>query len=194
MLDGMETDVFLSRDYLGKAEVENQDAQEPEINKDGAMYFATSHISENYVQLMRRHVLPSLTLNPGLKLREIRVLGCMLKYKFPLQASDVARLLCVDPSTISRAVQKLLSENMIHKLECRDDARAHILVLTEPGRDVAAEYNQKAYKICKYLSGLTELQLSTEDVKEFLRIAELIKIYSSELASFRPSLTKDIFA
>ena len=114
--------------------------------KDGAFHIFSSQIAENYIQMLRKHVLPYLEHREGLRLRELRVLNCIFRYQSGLQASDIVAIMRYDPATVSRALKRLEDHEMVQKTASRDDARAMVLNLTDKGQALASEYRGNPFK------------------------------------------------
>jgi DNA-binding MarR family transcriptional regulator len=66
-----------------------------------------------------------------------------LAHHGPRRASDLAELVCADPSTVSRQVASLVKAGLLERRADPDDGRASILVPTELGRARIAEYGQR---------------------------------------------------
>ncbi|MEP6561944.1 MAG: MarR family winged helix-turn-helix transcriptional regulator [Nakamurella sp.] len=62
----------------------------------------------------------------------------------PRRASDLAELVCADPSTVSRQVASLVKGGLLERRADPDDGRASILVPTELGRARASEYGRRS--------------------------------------------------
>jgi len=61
----------------------------------------------------------------------------------PRRASDLAELVCADPSTVSRQVASLVKGGLLERRADPDDGRASILVPTELGLARVAEYRRR---------------------------------------------------
>ena len=61
----------------------------------------------------------------------------------PSRASDLAELVCADPSTVSRQVASLVKAGLLERRADPDDGRASILVPTELGVARVAEYRRR---------------------------------------------------
>lgn len=66
-----------------------------------------------------------------------------LAHHGPRRASDLAELLCADPSTVSRQVASLVKGGLLERRADPDDGRASILVPTELGRQRIKEYGRR---------------------------------------------------
>lgn len=154
--------------------------------KDGAFHVFSSQIAENYVQMLRKHVLPYLEYREGLRLRELRMLNCIFRYESGLQASDIVAIMRYDPATVSRALKRLKDHDMVIKSASQDDARALVLNLTEKGRALASEYRSKSLQVYNFLSELVGIKIPMEDMEQFLRTAELIKARTTAMGQVHP--------
>jgi DNA-binding MarR family transcriptional regulator len=56
----------------------------------------------------------------------------------PIRASDLAEMVCADPSTVSRQVAALVRSGLIERRADPGDGRASLLAATEAGRDAIA--------------------------------------------------------
>ncbi|MET0865299.1 MAG: MarR family transcriptional regulator [Nakamurella sp.] len=61
----------------------------------------------------------------------------------PRRASDLAELVCADPSTVSRQVASLVKGGLLERRADPDDGRASILVPTELGLARVDEYRRR---------------------------------------------------
>jgi len=61
----------------------------------------------------------------------------------PMRMTALAEVVRADPSTTSRHVADLVREGLVARQPDPDDRRAHLLVVTEAGREVAAALRQE---------------------------------------------------
>ncbi len=66
-----------------------------------------------------------------------------LAHQGPRRASDLAELLCADPSTVSRQVGWLVKEGLVERRADPDDGRASILVPTDKGLATVREHTTR---------------------------------------------------
>lgn len=163
-----------------------QNFAEAELGKDGAFYLLSSQIFENYTHIVRKHVLPYLQLRDGLGLRELRIINCLFKHDYGLQAAEVARIMCIDPATVSRAGSILMKKAMLTKEPCTEDARSAVLVLTNKGREVAEEYVNVSSRVFEFLAGLVNVDVSEEYFERILRASHIIRDRTTRMEKVHP--------
>ncbi|MFW5470561.1 MarR family winged helix-turn-helix transcriptional regulator [Knoellia sp. CPCC 206435] len=61
----------------------------------------------------------------------------------PRRVSDIAAALHLDVSTVSRQVSQLVAKGFVERLPDASDGRAHVLALTETGRDLLVEIRER---------------------------------------------------
>jgi DNA-binding MarR family transcriptional regulator len=61
----------------------------------------------------------------------------------PRRVSDIAAALHLDVSTVSRQVSQLVAKGFDERLPDASDGRAHVLALTETGRDLLVEIRRR---------------------------------------------------
>ena len=70
--------------------------------------------------------------------------------------SDLAVALRVDPSTATRAVQRLVSTGLVERTTDREDGRVVIVQITEAGRDLHHRIDlRRAYVLARLMSAFT---------------------------------------
>lgn len=57
----------------------------------------------------------------------------------PRRVSDIAAALHLDVSTVSRQVSQLVAKGFVERVPDASDGRAHVLALTEPGRELLVD-------------------------------------------------------
>ncbi|WP_084108966.1 MarR family winged helix-turn-helix transcriptional regulator [Knoellia aerolata] len=61
----------------------------------------------------------------------------------PRRVSDIAAAIHLDVSTVSRQVSHLVAQGLVERLPDPSDGRAHVLTLTEPGRDLLVAIRER---------------------------------------------------
>lgn len=104
-----------------------------------------------------------------------------LAHHGPRRASDLAELVCADPSTVSRQVASLVKAGLLERRADPADGRASILVPTELGLQRIKEYgHRRAATLEPVISGW-----SAQDRKDLLR---LIRKYTAGIESHRDEI------
>src|SRR6476646_10065066 len=99
----------------------------------------------------------------------------------PSRASDLAELVCADPSTVSRQVASLVKGGLLQRRADPDDGRASILVPTELGRQRVKEYGRRRAVTMKPVIA----DWSAEDRHDLLR---LIRKYTAGIETHRDEI------
>jgi DNA-binding MarR family transcriptional regulator len=104
-----------------------------------------------------------------------------LAHHGPRRASDLAELVCADPSTVSRQVASLVKAGLLERRADPADGRASILVPTELGLQRIQEYgHRRAATLEPVISGW-----SVQDRKDLLR---LIRKYTAGIENHRDEI------
>ncbi len=131
-------------------------------------------IASDYNFIIRDLVLPQLSELNGLKLRELQVLVCVYFFTVPISPFQVAELLRINPSTVSRAVYKLENDGKIKRQNRDKDKRSHRLKLTDAGTKLAKQFTETVNREFKKLEAQLLYGLSDEDKTMFLNV--MVKI------------------
>ena len=99
----------------------------------------------------------------------------------PSRASDLAELVCADPSTVSRQVASLVKGGLLERRADPDDGRASILVPTELGRQRVKEYGRRRAVTMKPVIA----DWSAQDRHDLLR---LIRKYTAGIETHRDEI------
>lgn len=94
-------------------------------------------ISGDYIEFVKKSVLPSFNKRYKLKLREARVLNTIASSTEAITGSDISEYLRQDPATITRSLVILIGEGYVTSHENLNDGRSRILKLTQKGEDAA---------------------------------------------------------
>lgn len=148
---------------------------------DGAFHIHCSQIAEDYLQILRKHVLPNVSKKQNLRMRELRVLNCIYRFSGDMTATDIALIMRYDSATVSRALVRLDAAGMIIKSPNQLDARATIVTLSDKGHLLAQEYRNKALKAYEVLGDQFEQDLSEHEIEQFLAIAKKIARRTSSM-------------
>jgi DNA-binding MarR family transcriptional regulator len=100
----------------------------------------------------------------------------------PIRASDLAALMSLDLSTISRQIATLETQGLVERHPDPLDGRASLLTLSERGRSVSA-------RVCAARRELFGEFLSEWPGRDVERLAQLISRFARDMAAFadRPS-------
>jgi DNA-binding MarR family transcriptional regulator len=100
----------------------------------------------------------------------------------PIRASDLAGLMCLDLSTISRHLASLEARGLVERQPDPLDGRASLLTLSERGRSVSS-------RVCAARRELFAEFLSEWPEREIERLAGLLTRFAADMAAFadRPS-------
>lgn len=157
---------------------------------EGMTHLLTSQITENYLSILNKHVIPNMENSQGLRLRELRVLNAINLYNYRLQASDIVAILRYDPATVSRALARLEEKGMVEKTPHETDRRAFTVGLTEDGLKLATEFSEKSAKVYEFLDEMIGDRIAKDSRDMFMRIAQIIRDRTQAMESVPPRLTK----
>jgi DNA-binding MarR family transcriptional regulator len=104
-----------------------------------------------------------------------------LAHHGPKRASDLAELICADPSTVSRQVASLVKGGLLERRADPDDGRASILVPTELGRQRIEEYGRRRAVTMKPVIA----DWSAQDRQDLLR---LLRKYTAGIETHREEI------
>ena len=99
----------------------------------------------------------------------------------PSRASDLAELVCADPSTVSRQVSSLVKSGLLERRSDPDDGRASILVPTALGLEKVAAYGRRRAAVMQPVIA----DWSAQDRIDLLR---LIRKYTEGIESRREEI------
>lgn len=94
-------------------------------------------ISGDYIEFVKKSVLPSFNKRYKLKLREARVLNTIASATGTITGSDISEFLRQDPATITRSLVILIGEGYVTSHENLKDGRSRILKTTQKGQDAS---------------------------------------------------------
>lgn len=98
----------------------------------------------------------------------------LLHHRGPLRATEMATLLSLDISTVSRQLKQLSSEGLITKSQDPNDARAFVVQLTTHGDQVVNDLMRRR-------EALMERSLSTWSPEDRQTFESLLKRFASDL-------------
>lgn len=111
--------------------------------------FSLAHAYESRMAQDARNVI-------GLALADCSVLMVLRQFA-PLNSARLARIMDINPGTISLYVQRLVEKGLVAKEQDTDDRRNWWLTLTEPGQVVAGEVVASAAAYTRdFISALDE--------------------------------------
>lgn len=99
----------------------------------------------------------------------------------PSRASDLAELVCADPSTVSRQVASLVKGGLLERRADPDDGRASILVPTELGRDRVEGFSRRR-------AATMQPVIADWSQKDRIDLLRLIRKYTEGIESHRDEI------
>ncbi|MGV0878253.1 MarR family winged helix-turn-helix transcriptional regulator [Martelella sp. FLE1502] len=135
---------------------------------------AMDRISDAMTQqrlMMRRRIIGRIAIAnvaPALEITHLDVLDVVYRAGEDDRATigSVAEGMRIDPSRASRIVAELVSQNVLERRVCQNDARRSILVITAKGKVLLNEVHAVKRRL---LEGVTE-NWSAEDLDAFSRL------------------------
>jgi len=108
-------------------------------NTDFVALFLFEQISRDYIEILKALVVPVISSEYNLKLREIRVLMYLeASTDNYMSAAELCEALRQDSATITRSSIILIGEKCLYTTPNLDDSRVKNLYLTEKGAEIAA--------------------------------------------------------
>jgi len=153
---------------------------------DVAFQVYSSQISEDYLAIIRKYVLPGLDTPKVFGIRELRTINCVYRHENDMTASLIATVLRYDPATITRAVNRLKQDGLVRTLENKYDARSAIIKTTEAGDKLTEQYKRRHHAVLNQLSQMQDIHLSEHEVEMFLKISQKIAKRAARMHEMRP--------
>lgn len=111
------------------------------------------------IETSRKNKLSPIYSHMGLTAGQPRVLNCLLEKDFITQ-KELSMQCMIDPTTLSRILDKLENKNYIKRIPHPTCRRSFQIILTENGRTLAQQIEQILSKTTlQMLDGITEQQL-----------------------------------
>lgn len=114
------------------------------------------------------------------------ILGYLAKTNDEVIAGDLAKELHVSTARIATLLKKMESRALIRRYISNEDARKTVVILTEKGRNMVRKMDNNL------IEGMMKLinEIGFEDMQEFIRISNKIKIIASQQKNFIIDSTK----
>jgi DNA-binding MarR family transcriptional regulator len=109
----------------------------------------------------------------------------LVKHVQPMRSSELAEVVCADPSTISRQTASLVEHGLVERRPDPDDRRAVQLVATESGHALFARMRDERDEL---FAGVLQ-DWRPEDVRN---LASLLDRFTTDLERHRPRLLKQL--
>lgn len=111
------------------------------------------------IETSRKNKLSPIYSHMGLTAGQPRVLNCLLE-KDSITQKELSMQCMIDPTTLSRILDKLENKNYIRRIPHPTCRRSFQIILTENGRTLAQQIEQILSKTTlQMLDGITEQQL-----------------------------------
>lgn len=111
------------------------------------------------IETSRKNKLSPIYSHMGLTAGQPRVLNCLLE-KDSITQKELSMQCMIDPTTLSRILDKLENKNYIKRIPHPTCRRSFQIILTENGRTLAQQIEQILSKTTlQMLDGITEQQL-----------------------------------
>lgn len=129
-------------------------------------YEAANFLVNRRLNAMIRELMPEeLTIDQFSTLRYLHSQGRST-------SSELADVFCVGKSSITAIINRLFDKNLIYRLPDDKDRRVTYLALTEAGKQIFAEMDDKIYELLvKYISPFGEQEAITF-IETFEKLAE----------------------
>lgn len=132
-----------------------------------ALHLICKNIAEDYIKFLNTHVIKKMLKGKKIKIRELRVLMCLEHLKVPTAPSRIAKIMRMDPATVSRAIKVLTSEGYIDVFDDMHDDRAKLLWIKKLGVELCDEYKSRvddALAFAQRVSGNSLSDLRKEEM------------------------------
>lgn len=130
---------------------------------DASFQTVCAHISNDYLTIIKRDLVPQLHGFEGIGLRELRTVMVVDYFDDQATSQLIAENLRYDKGTASRTTQKLLRLGYISRLDNQEDARSAFFVVTEKGKKLALRYKDICERHFSYLEQWAGTELTDEE-------------------------------
>ena len=162
--------------------MDNQDT----LGIDSMFLVLCMQIAEDYQTILRQHVMPEFKNSEGLNLREMRVLRCISRDKFPLTGAQIAERLRYDPATVTRAIKRLDSANKITRRPCPTDSRSEFIEATDDGEALANRFRDQFRSVTRILSDMQGESFSDTEIEQFVNTSRKLSRRVHSMSKIRP--------
>lgn len=142
-------------------------------------------ISSDYLVFIKKHIVKKMNKVQKLAIRDIRVLMAIDFFMAPITASDVAKLMSVEPATMSRGVTVLMKMGLIEGRDNFEDGRSKLLQTTAAGKDYAEKYKALSREKISQAEAHLGFSWDEEDRRKALLGLREIKARSAALAGLK---------
>ena len=176
---------FNMTDYLGRKYPLNTMA-------DTIFEVLCSQISADYLSIIRSEILPEISSEFEIGVREIRML-LMIDYNDDLTSSAfLAGNLRYDPGTVTRASKRLVAAGYIARRKSANDRRTLYFELTPKGQELACNYRTHIRNRYTQLENASGEFLTDEDRSAILNVLAKLRNRSEALAQVDLSVPASI--
>ncbi len=137
--------------------------------------------------MLKAAVVPIVTRQFGIKIREIRVLVCAHQLGNRVAGTDIATALRQDPATITRSVITLVGLKFVETTDNYEDGRSRLILLTDKGRQAVACFNHAFDTAISKAENALDLRLTHG---EFAAVREQFSKHSRRVARSSQILRK----
>lgn len=128
-------------------------------------------IHTDYLNFLKAHAIPKLSLKEKMNIRELRVLMTLHYLEKDSTAMDVANILRFDPATVSRAVVALKKFDYIATSKFDDpDERKKPLTLSSKGAEIGNEYLEIVQNALSHAKEQLGLKMTEDDLRRHLSV------------------------
>lgn len=157
----------------------NKNFQFYSVFPEFALHLICKNVSEDYGKFLNTHVIKKMLKGKKIKLRELRVLMCLHHLKVPTVPSKIAKIMRMDPATVSRAVKILIAENYLEVFNDIQDERAKPLWIKNLGVELATEFADRVDEALVFAERVAGIGLSDLRKEELLSKLILLRKRSS---------------
>ena len=144
-------------------------------------------MQKDYTDVLKAAVVPIVTKQFGIKIREIRVLVCAHQLGNRVAGTDIANALRQDPATITRSLITLVGLKFVETTDNYEDGRSRLILLTDKGNQAVACFNKAFDEAISKAESALDLRLTHG---EFTAVREQFQKHSRRVARSSQILKK----
>lgn len=130
--------------------IRGNDGNFPQLNASLAesnLHGLMSSVGSAYVKLLKKTVLPELSLPKSYTIRDLQVLGTLHESPKSLTSTDIFKRTGLDPATVTRSTKLMIKDGYVGSHDNEADSRSRFLTLTDKGLELAQSYNEKCQRL-----------------------------------------------
>ncbi len=139
-------------------------------------------IYRDYQDILKSSVIPVISKEYNLKIREMSVLAYAEKLNGRGSAADIAYSLRQDPATITRSMVTLIGLGFVTTSESFEDGRSRIITLKDKGLEAVERYNSLVASALANATIIDESYLSVDNINSMRGIMSKLALRISNIS------------